>query len=449
MVQVRGETSIAFVVIMGVAYRRPSDGDGCRKSCARARAVESDFRQVGEPPRERKNERVAHELVPDTDGRSRRVQRWRAVAAYVTWLALSIHVGARLLTCDALSRAQMIGLAAFIVCLAVGNYQLRRPLGGGPHPGFRALTVVQTIAALMAARLLNIDTLAILLIVIVAQIAEREGTLFIVGWMLAADSALAAIYLEQFSLVGTAIRVGLQVGFQVFTVSVSLALAETRRAKDALAGLNAELMATRRLLRESTRSQERLRISRELHDVAGHRLTALKLNLESALRPRSDPAAIPEALRDRLTLCRDLTGELLDDIRSVVHQLRATDGVDLRRALEPLTHQLPDTQVDLDISEQLSISRIDVAEAIIRCAQESITNALKHGRARHVRIAVAHVDERVELTVQDDGGGGPTGAPGHGILGMRERAARLGGSLEISGAPRRGWQVRLVVPVGE
>ena len=404
--------------------------------------AQSDFRQVGIRSAKRDNGAMALALSEDASGPSA-AQRWRSAAAYATWLAIATHVAVTLVR-GAPTTGQWVGAVCFVVCIGFGYYQLCRPEIGYSLEWFRTSVFIQTAAALAALALVGIDTLAILLIVIAAQVAEREPGRAIIVWMLSANVVLIAIHFHQSSVIGAVIRTALQVGFQFFAVSISLALAGERQAKEKLVSLNAELIATRRLLGESTRAQERLRISRELHDVAGHRLTALKLNLESSLRKH----AAEGALHGRLTLCRDLTAELLDDIRSVVHQLRETEDLDLRRALEPLAKQLPDTTVELQISPQLSVSRIEVAETIVRCAQEAITNALKHGGARHVWVSVAQEEDRLTLTVRDNGSGGPSDQPGHGLRGMSERAESLGGTLRIVAPPRTGWELRLELPAG-
>src|SRR6185436_8690822 len=104
-------------------------------------------------------------------------------------------------------------------------------------------------------------------------------------------------------------------GFQAFAMVTCHAITQAFEARDTAQQINAELLATRKLLGEAVRNEERLRLSRELHDVAGHKLTALKMQL--ALLQRQAPAvagALAEGER--------LAGELLSDIRGVVTALR-------------------------------------------------------------------------------------------------------------------------------
>ena len=348
---------------------------------------------------------------------------------------------------DGVTPQMTLGMVCFAVCVVRGYLQLSRCTGAVlPDRSFRLSMVVQTMTALAALALLRLDSLAVLLIVIVAQIVEREAISVIVWWLVIANLAVCATFLSMYSTIGAFIRLGMQVGFQLFAISVSMAFRSERQVREEVAALNAELMATRRLLEHSTRSQERLRISRELHDVVGHRLTALKLNLESAVRRSQGEVSSGDNLTERLSLCRDLSGALLSEIRGAVHQLRSADGVDLHRAFEPLAEQLLDTEIHVDIAADLSVTRIEVAETIIRCSQEAITNALKHGSARNVWVRVFRDADSVVLSVRDDGRGGTDSQTGYGLQGMMERARELGGALHVMTSVRAGWELRLELP---
>ena len=224
-------------------------------------------------------------------------------------------------------------------------------------------------------------------------------------------------------------------GFQIFgnmMVSSSLAV---EAANHELSSINAELISTRALLSESARAQERLSLSRELHDVCGHKLTALKLTL----RGRGDLGALEASDR---ALCQTLTDELLSDIRAVVATLREHEGIDLAQALNQLGSGWKRPSVSISIDPNARAPNLDCAVALLRVAQEGLTNAARHSNATQVEIALSHETANeteptansgtLILSVSDNGNGAPKLIRGNGLNGMAERLAALGGSLEIT-----------------
>jgi signal transduction histidine kinase len=197
-------------------------------------------------------------------------------------------------------------------------------------------------------------------------------------------------------------------GFQVFAALTAHYAVSAERSREALAHAHAGLLATRALLDESARSGERLKLSRELHDVAGHKLTALKLHLA---RLRRDPAF---AGREEVGIASALADELLQDIRGVVGQLRADEGIDLRAALTALGTPFPATRVRVEVDPALRLDDLPRAEALVRVAQEAVTNAVRHGRAGSIDIAVARDTGAVVLTVANDGDAPVGMRPGNG-----------------------------------
>ena len=172
------------------------------------------------------------------------------------------------------------------------------------------------------------------------------------------------------------------VSFQAFAALVMRYAAQSermserlRQANTALASINAELLGTRSLLDASVRDSERLRISRELHDVAGHKLTALKLNLKALQRNPTFAGS------EELGVAADLSDELLQDIRAVVQQLRLHDAPPLRDALLALAAPFPQLSLALQLDESAARMSITEAEAVLRCVQEALTNAARHGNA--------------------------------------------------------------------
>lgn len=221
----------------------------------------------------------------------------------------------------------------------------------------------------------------------------------------------------------------------------SMAAAEAR-GRIELEGALGDLAATRELLSGTARLAERLRISRDLHDVVGHHLAALSVNLDLAAR-RADGAAA-EAVREVHTVTR----LLLQDVREVVHDLRGTRTLDLRAALVHLAQDVREPAVALDLPETLDVDPLR-AQALYRCVQEGLTNAVRHGRARRVSIRVARDPRTLLLEIEDDGRGASPLVPGLGLTGMRERVEECGGTLAIDARSGAGVRLRASLPEPE
>lgn len=230
-------------------------------------------------------------------------------------------------------------------------------------------------------------------------------------------------------------------GFQLFAVLVMRYAQKAERMAEDLQSVNARLLATRSLLGETARDQERLRLSRELHDVAGHKLTALKLNLR-ALGNRMDDAVGEEVER-----AAALADELLQDLRSVVRHLRATEGIDLAESLCELSRPLPRPRLELDLDDNARIPRADQAEALLRVVQEALTNAARHGPAVALYVHLTRRSDELVLTIEDDGRVAGGIRPGNGLIGMRERLSEVDGSLEIARSDRGGLRLVATLPV--
>jgi signal transduction histidine kinase len=196
---------------------------------------------------------------------------------------------------------------------------------------------------------------------------------------------------------------------------------------------------------------ERNRLALDLHDAVSQKLFGLVLNAEAAgtLLER-DPAAA----RDQVRKLQGLAQEALDELRSLVFELRppdlAKDGLcgTLRKHVEVL-RRLQQQQIDLDVDDELPADPTRDGE-ILRIAQEALHNALRHAEARHVAVRLHAEDGRLLLEVEDDGVGfEPDEARLRsrrlGLTSMEERAQRLGGRLEIRSARGSGTTVRLEV----
>lgn len=229
--------------------------------------------------------------------------------------------------------------------------------------------------------------------------------------------------------------------FQVFASLLMRYASQAEAMAEALRASNADLLATRSLLAESTRDAERLRLSRELHDVAGHKLTALKLNLAALTR---DPRRQGD---DTVRLCAQLADELLADIRTVVRQLRQDEGIDLHRAIAALAAPLPRPRLQLDIADDARAENLEQAEAVLRSVQEALTNTARHSQAQQLWVVLRRDHGRLVLDIRDDGRGHGELRPGNGLTGMRERLQALGGDLAVGRTGTGGVHLQAWLPM--
>lgn len=170
--------------------------------------------------------------------------------------------------------------------------------------------------------------------------------------------------------------------------------------REALRRLNSELRATRALLAESSRLAERMRIARELHDLIGHHLTALSLNLEVASHVCNEDAGTH--VRKAQTTAK----HLLADVREAVSELRQDDAIDLTQALQGLTEGVPGLKVHVAMPPRFSMEDPRRAQVLLRCAQEIITNTARHAGARNLWLTFAYAGPSLlGLHARDDGRG--------------------------------------------
>lgn len=234
---------------------------------------------------------------------------------------------------------------------------------------------------------------------------------------------------------------GMYLGLALFAFMASLVAMRQLEARNALRRVNSELRATQTLLAENTRIAERVRIARELHDLVGHHLTALSLNLEVASHITEGKA------HDHVEHARSIARLLLSDVREVVSDMRRDDQVDLAEAIRELAAGVPEPAIHLDLPGELSMTDPRRAQILLRCAQEIITNAVRHAQARNLWIGLRRHDHRLELVARDDGRGADELDFGNGLNGMRERMRELGGDLDIRTRPGQGFKLEAWMPM--
>lgn len=358
------------------------------------------------------------------------------LAGFVTWGLIAADQITALLRADSPRLpATALVLLAYVVCFALANLA---EFAGRRAPA-RWLAVALLPLALADGLLVTSVSGPILLVIAAAVVSSRVPLRTALLLLLAANVVYYFIFRELWGSSRPLYQTALFAGFQAFSLFVARIAFAAETARDELARVNAQLLATRSLLEAAARDRERLRLSRELHDLAGHRLTALKLNLELARR-------LPEAQRsDRIDTALQMSDALLEDIRGVVGQLRAHDGLSLRPALQQLADGLPGVRVELDVGDDLAPD-VDTAAVILRCAQEALTNAVRHGAARQIRIRVGRQDDGIAVEVRDDGRGRAEVQAGHGLTGMRERVQAAGGRLDYDSRAGAGFTLRAWLP---
>ena len=243
----------------------------------------------------------------------------------------------------------------------------------------------------------------------------------------------------------------------LFTIIFTMLAVQSETARNEVQRLAGELSEANRRLREYavqaeelSATRERIRIAREIHDSLGHYLTVVNVQLEAA---RALWSGDPVRAHESLAKAQSLAQEGLQDIRRSVAALRTAplDNKSLTEALRALA--ATDGQTSPAATFQFNGEPRElpspVALSLYRAAQEGLTNARKHAQASHVRVVLDfRAESAVSVTISDDGlgAGNESHTAGFGLLGLRERAQLLGGTVRIQTAPGVGFTLTFEVP---
>lgn len=226
----------------------------------------------------------------------------------------------------------------------------------------------------------------------------------------------------------------------VFSLAMTSALLEAGRQRAA-----AQRLIER--IRELAVAEERARMARDMHDSIGHQLTVIKINLENAERYRERR---PELIWEEVRQAKEMTVRALAEARRWVRALRplALDGQLGSAALGQLARSFEGTGIEVGFTVDGLERRIDPDSELVlyRVLQEGLTNALRHAEARRVRARLNFGEDRVVLTIDDDGKGA-TRAAGFGLSSLAERVRAVGGSFLAANARDGGFELRAEVPV--
>lgn len=206
----------------------------------------------------------------------------------------------------------------------------------------------------------------------------------------------------------------------------------------------AELASQEKLQAEQLRFAERLQMTRDLHDVMGHHLSALTLQLELARelvgRHEAARAAAP------LEQAHHAAQRLLADVRDTVSLIREHRRIDLSDALHELASRIEHPRITMEIDPAARDLPPRLAHAALRCVQEAVTNAVRHAGAGQVRVSVRCRGDELSVVTRDDGRGAAEFRPGNGLAGMQERIAELGGRLQVV-RTRGGFEIAWACPL--
>ena len=239
----------------------------------------------------------------------------------------------------------------------------------------------------------------------------------------------------------------------------ALLAGETLRARQALGrSLADEAARMHEAAAQHRFDQDRLALANELHDIIGHTLVAINVRAAAAAHRerKAGRAEAPTALEE----IASASAGALTELRTTLKALRtAQDGPAPLHPVRDMANladlvagvEAAGLAVDLEVTGAPAALPASVDHAGYRIVQEGLTNVLRHSTARRAQVRVEVDDHAVVIEVTDDGQKRTTASPagGHGVRGMQERAAALGGTCEAGTVNGAGWQVRARIPLGE
>ncbi|MDG9670860.1 response regulator [Hahella sp. CR1] len=209
---------------------------------------------------------------------------------------------------------------------------------------------------------------------------------------------------------------------------------------------------------QTIREQERTRMSREIHDELGQKLSALKMDLkwvDNRLNKNLDTVTIG-TIHNRIIQTNNLVDDVISSVQRIAIELRPStlDHLGLVDAIRDETRRFEantEIEVQLDLPKTMKITDKDISTTLFRIYQELLTNILRHANAHCVKVQFKQVGETLVLDVRDDGVGMSIN-PGNsmlslGLMGMRERAGSHGGTIEFSSEAGHGVHANVTIPL--
>lgn len=225
-------------------------------------------------------------------------------------------------------------------------------------------------------------------------------------------------------------------------------LEKSRQMQEELRQLSRQLL--------TAQEEERMKISRELHDVIAQTLTGINVRLGAL---KAEATASSEKLQKKITRTQRLVEESVDIVHKFACELRPTalDDLGLIPALKSFMKDFianTGVRVSLKVSAKIEHSNATIRTALYRVAQEALNNVARHAQASHAEVDIHCLDGAIRMEITDNGTGfeveGTSGSkkPGRlGLLGMRERVEMVGGSFSVESAPGKPTAIRIEIPL--
>ncbi len=236
--------------------------------------------------------------------------------------------------------------------------------------------------------------------------------------------------------------------FNLFALVMVTTAIKEKESRQKVEMINLELISTQQLLGQAAQQAERVRIARNIHDLLGHHLTALTINLQVAgrqldlLNVATPDESSKQAVKDSIEQCHSLSKLLLSDVRDAVSDIRTKSSLNLEQTILAMTGRLPNISVTLDYPNNISINDVNTADVLTRCIQESITNALKHTHAKAMHIAFSQTSEVLNMLISAElngaakitkaGASKPQFTIGNGLKGIQERLKQVQGEVSFT-----------------
>jgi signal transduction histidine kinase len=233
----------------------------------------------------------------------------------------------------------------------------------------------------------------------------------------------------------------------VFVAVFTRVAASERDARNALAEANQLLRDHASQVEELATTKERNRLAREIHDSVGHYLTVVNVQIGAARTVLDQNRS--RAL-EHLSKAQSLTQEGLAEVRHSVAALRAspTESRPLPEALTALVDQwrAAGLNANFRLSGNVRTLTPQTNLTLYRAGQEALTNVAKHANATTVNVRLNYGDDRIRLTIEDNGVGASESEGGFGLLGIRERVQLLNGSVRVTTGAGQGFILEVEVP---